>query len=110
MDFLQTHGVQLDFSTIPVNIDICKVSDVTAAPDATTMAIYKAEQADKIKRCPIAIAEDVNDVVDECAISWFNQESVIELPHSTNVSLKPLLQQYQHLFRCSPGKTNLAQH
>ena len=35
---------------------------------------------------------------------------MIELPHSTNTHLQQLLQQYQQLFRCSPGKTSLAQH
>ena len=59
---------------------------------------------------PITIVEDVKDVVDECAIPRFNQEGVIELSHSANTNLKPLLQQYQYLFRCSPGKTNLARH
>ena len=53
VDFLQTNGVQLDFSTAPVNIDICKASDCFVAHDDTTMAIYKAKQANKIKQCPI---------------------------------------------------------
>ena len=109
VDFLQTHGVLLDFSTTPVKFGTTNVPDVSSNQELCIVAIYKAEQTEKIKRCPIAVLQDVTDVVDECAISWFNKEDGIELPHSTNTHLQQLLQ-YQQLFRCSPGKTSLAQH
>lgn len=110
VDFLQTHGVLLDFSTTPVKFGTTNVPDVSSNQELCKVAIYKAEQTEKIKRCPIAVLQDVADIVDECAIPWFNKEDVIELPHSTNTHLQQLLQQYQQLFRCSPGKTSLAQH
>ena len=110
VDFLQTHGVLLDFSTTPVKVGTTKMPDVPPNQEPATLAIYKAEQTEKIKRYPIAVLQDVTDGVDECAIPWFNQEGVIELPHSLHPSLQQLLQQYQQLFRCSPGKTNLAQY
>ena len=108
MDFLQTHGVLLDFSTTPVKVGTTKMPDVSPNQEPATLAIYKAEQTEKIKRYSIAVLQDVTDGVDECAIPWFNQEGVIELPHSSHPSLQQLLQQYQQLFRCSPGKTSLA--
>ena len=108
--FLQTHRVLLDFSTTPVKFGTTDVPDVSSNQELSTVAIYKAEQTEKIKCYPIAVLQDVTNVVDEYAIPWFNKEDVIELPHSLNPNLQQLLQQYQQLFRCSPGKTSLAQH
>ena len=48
--------------------------------------------------------------MEEYAIPWFKQEDLVELPHSANNVLQQLLNQYQQLFRCSPGKTSLAKH
>jgi len=110
VDFLQTHGVMLDFSTTPVKIDATKTPNVPLIQDASTAALYKAEQAEKMKRYPITVLQDIKDIEDECAIPLFNQEDVIELPQSSNPNLQHLLRQYQLLFRCSPGKTTLAQH
>ena len=101
----------LDFSTTPVKFGTTDVPNVGSNQEISTVAIYKAEQTAKIKQYPIAVLQDVTDVVDECAIPpWFNKEDVIELPHSTNPNLQQLLEQYQQLFRCSPGKSSLAQH
>ena len=68
VDFLQTHGVLLDFSTTPVKFGITKMPDVPPNQEPATVAIYKAEQTEKIKRYPIAVLQDVTDGVDECAI------------------------------------------
>ena len=79
VDFLQTHGVLLDFSTTPVKFGTTNVPDVSSNQELSTVAIYKAEQTEKIKRYPIVVLKGVTDVVDECAIPWFNKEDVIEL-------------------------------
>jgi len=47
VDFLQTHGVMLDFSTTPVKIDATKTPNVPLIQDASTTALYKAEQTKK---------------------------------------------------------------
>ena len=107
VDFLQTHDVLLDFLTISVKFSITNVPDVFSNQELSTVAIYKGEQTEKIKQYPIAALQDVTDVVDECAIPWFNKEDVIELPYYTKPNLQQLLKQYQQLFRYSPGKTSL---
>ena len=49
VDFLQTHGVLLDFSTTPVKFGTTNVPDVSSNQELCTVAIYKAEQTEKIK-------------------------------------------------------------
>jgi len=47
VDFLQIHRVMLDFSTTPVKIDATKTPNVPLIQDASTAALYKAEQREK---------------------------------------------------------------
>ena len=77
VDFLHTHGLMLDFSIVPVKI---------TEENPSTLAIYNAEHAEKLKRYPIALLLDANDtdVVEECVMPWFKQEDLVELPHSSN--------------------------
>ena len=75
--------VLLDFSITPVKFGTTNVPDVSSNQELCTVAFYKAEQTEKIKPCRFAVLQDVTDVVDECAILWFNKD-VIKLPHSTN--------------------------
>ena len=64
VDFLQTNGVLLDFSTTPVKFGTTNVPDVSSNQELSTVAIYKAEQTEKIKRYPIVVLKGVTDVVD----------------------------------------------
>ena len=112
VDFLHTHGLSLDFSTVPVKINPTKSPHGNTEQDPAAIAIYNAQHADKLKRCPIAVLQDAkdSDIVDECAIPWFNRDDLVELPNSSNNALRQLIDEHQQLFRCSPGKTSLAKH
>ena len=112
VDFLHTHGLSLDFSTVPVKINPTKSPHGNTEQDPAAVAIYNAQHADKLKRCPIAVLQDAkdSDIVDECAIPWFNRDDLVELPNSSNNALRQLIDEHQQLFRCSPGKTSLAKH
>ena len=49
VDFLHTHGLMLDFSTVSVKINPTKPPHKNTEYNPSTLAIYNAEHAEKLK-------------------------------------------------------------
>ena len=73
-------------------------------------AILQSEHSAKVKRYTVAtvgVAGNEEDSVNECAIPLFDEVDLFDVPDCENRSLKSLAEK---LFRCSPGKTTVAEH
>ena len=113
MDFLQKHGLVLDFTTSPVNITAHAMVSRDDGQKQELQPIIQAARKVKAKVCAVEAKIQLTErVVDDCAIPHFGatSSSHFELPQSATTSFSPILEKYKDLFSTSPGHTNLAEH
>ncbi|KAL5494155.1 hypothetical protein EMCRGX_G015433 [Ephydatia muelleri] len=91
-DFLQLHGLVLDFTTTST-----------------------AERLFKTKKCPVAsigeTMEDANqEMTEECAIPKFGSPPKVEFPEIIKTCFVTVVDKFKDLFVTTPGTTSLASH
>ena len=113
-DFLQLHGLVLDFTTTPVTVAPSKLSaNQESAPPIKP--IWTAERLFKTKKCPVAsireTMEDANqEMTEECAIPKFGSPPKVEFPEIIKTCFVTVVDKFKDLFVTTPGTTSLASH
>ena len=108
VDFLHKNSLMLDFTKESV-----KVCSTTRVESAVRSVLPMHEAAHKIKAsaCIITAMEQPDvDVVEECAVPMYDKPASIELPECSNVEFHNVVHKYEHLFRTTPGVTDIAFH
>ena len=109
LDFLQKHGMVLDFTSNSVKIS--SQPNERDCSDNVKAVLDTARQVTN-KVCAVNIlTETTEDLVDDCAIPLFGKKPLqYDMPLSSISTLAPLLDQYRNLFKTCPGSTNVAEH
>ena len=113
-DFLQLHGLVLDFTTTPVTAAPSKLSaNQESAPPIKP--IWTAERLFKSKKCPVAsigeTMEDANqEMTEECAIPKFGSPPKAEFPEIIKTCFETVVDKFKDLFVTTPDTTSLASH
>ena len=109
MDFLQQHGLTLDFTTTPVTIHHKSATYDNYQPEAQPVL----EELRKVKTRVCAVStmtESMDDTVDDYAVPTYAIAPSYDIPECHNALLATVLETYKHLFLTKPGKTNAAEH
>ena len=101
IDFLQKHGIVLDFTTTPVTIQPTNpppnippgVQPILESARHTISKVYSSE-----------------DIIDNCAVPLFDAVITYDMPQCQDPDLTTLLYTHRELFRNTPGKTNITEH
>ena len=110
IDFLQTHGLVLDFTTTPVRVTTHPAPEKGSARDMLE-PILEAARKTKAKVCTLGTNGEVSEeAIDECAIPLFGKSPQYDMPQCCAPAFSSVLGEYQELFRTSPGQTNMAEH
>ena len=110
-DFLQKHGLTLDFTADPVTVYQSRNELSDAEIPEQVQSVWEAERATKKKRFAAAVLEDQTaDVVDECAIPRFGGPVTYDFPKCEVSTFTSVIKEYKELFRTTPGSTTAAQH
>ena len=108
MDFLQKHGMVLDFTTTPVTIH--NTSYPANLPPELEPILETARSVTR-KVCAVAsLTESSEDIIDNCAVPLFDAVSSYDMPQCQDSDLTALLEQHRELFCNTPGKTNVTEH
>ena len=119
VDFLHKNGLVLDFTQIPATVRYANSSHTTpsesiaatASSVSDALPIYQAEHKANAKLCIIrALEEPRADVIDECAVPNYHKPVEIEFPECSLPSFQTVIEEYQSLFRTTPGVTEAACH
>ena len=110
-DFLQKHGLTLDFIADPVMVYQSRNELSNAEIPEQVQLVWEAECATKKKRYAALVPEDQTaDVVDECAIPRFGGPVTYDFPKCEVNTLTSVIKEYKDLFRTTPGSTTAVQH
>ena len=110
-DFLQKHGLTLDFTADPVTVYQSRNELSDAEIPEQVQSVWEAERATKKKRFAAAVLEDQTaDVVDESAIPRFGGPVTYDFPKCEVSTFTSVIKEYKELFRTTPGSTTAAQH
>ena len=108
MDFLQKHGIVLDFTTIPVTIQDKRPP---TNKHSELQPILEAARKTKNTICAIAaITELDEDIIDDCAVPLFNATTMYDIPDSKDSDFRAILEKHKELFCNIPGKSTVAEH
>ena len=108
VDFLQEKELVLDFTQKPVGICLAKSSPQM---DTLQVPMYSEEQKMQAKACAITVLDKPDsDVVNECAVPKYAEPPTVEKPQYSMPYLSPVIREYEHLFRTTPGCTEEAYH
>ena len=111
IDFLQQHGLTINFSHTPVSIASAKpLDDTTNEEDSSNLLrpIWDAEQSARRRYCASIGIGTSEDTVDECTVPKFSDPIQFELPESSNPTFASVIQEYKMLFKTLPGRTTAA--
>ena len=104
LDFLQQHGLVLDFSSNAVQI-YPKVKHT----DVGCQELQHMVEKTKSNKPHIGIIAAVNDdssvITEECAIPNFGTPTAYELPENCGDEFRQLIKEHKDLFCTTPGKT-----
>ena len=115
MDFLQQHGLVLDFASSPISVTTRHTPPKSHGQLQDIQPIVEVVQKAKAKICAVyseSSSKLTEEVVDDCAIPRFSTTTGpdYDMPQCSTDSLSLLLNEYQELFRTSPGCTTAAEH
>ena len=111
IDFLQAHGLILDFTTTPVRVE-AKLHTDNGSRDSAQQVI-NAIRKTKAKACAIDVQTDPElseETIDECAIPLLGKSHGYDMPVCDDLVFSSVLNDYHELFRNSPGQTSMAEH
>ena len=111
VDFMQKHGLVLDFSHTPVQVVYNINKGKAKMPDELSKFLPIIQKAkSKIHSAVAAVSRD-EDVVEECAVPKFgNLMASFDLPECPRPELRTVVDEFKTLFRTLPGKTDKADH
>ena len=102
LDFLQKHGLVLDFTVSPVKIRSC-MNQPTCFQDVKPLLDSVRQVKNKI--CVVkALTETTEESIDDCAVPLF------DMPVCAIPTFLPILNDYRSLFRTSPRRKTMAEH
>jgi len=109
VDFMQRHGLVLDFTTSPVTIHD-SIGSNRCPPEMEPL--LEATKAIKMKASAVSyVSQPPEDVVDDYAVPIFDATiSSYDLPKCDDPSLLSIVQTHKELFRTTPGHTMVAEH
>ena len=111
VDFLHKNELMLDFTQTPATVRYANNNPTTPLATSSVLPIYQAEHKANAKLCTIrALDKPGADVVDECAVPNYHEPVGIEFPECSLPSFKAVIEEYQALFRTTPGVTEVACH
>ena len=109
IDFLQAHGLILDFTTIPVHVTTQPVPD--SSLKESDQRLFYAIRKTKARVCAIQETDGLSEeAIDECAIPTFGESSQYDMPSCTTARYSSVLDEYRELFSETPGQTTMAEH
>ena len=110
IDFLQTHGLVLDFIMTPVQVTTHLAPEDSAGD--MLKPILEAARKTKAKVCALGTNGEVSEeVIDECAVPLFSKSTPqYDMPQCCTPAFSSVIGEYQELFRTSPGQTNMEEH
>ena len=104
VDFMQQHGVVLDFSADPVGMHF---------PSSTT-SVSNRHKNPLVFATISSDSQDMDsddvDMGDECTIPSFIDDGTVILPSCSDPVLMPIVEKYCELFRNCPGRTDVGEH
>ena len=119
VDFLQCHGLVLDFNHVSVDIytglyTTQKFSQEVQPPNSwreQLKLILGIRNKARANVCAVDVQEEpTDDTIEECRVPDFGKPTKFELPECADVAFKPILVEYQDLFVTKPGVTKAACH
>ena len=109
IDFLQAHGLILDFTTTPVHVTTQPTS-VSSGKESAKQVLYEARKT-KARVCAVQESAELSEeAIDDCAIPTFGESSHYDMPSGTRARFSSVLNEYRELFCDVPGQTNMAEH
>ena len=111
VDFMQKHGLVLNFSHSPVQVLYNNNNEKCNKPDGLSTFLPIIQRAKSTSHFSAATKSQDEDVVDECAVPNFgNLMASFELPECPRSELRTVVGEFKTLFRTLPGKTDYADH
>lgn len=112
LDFLQKHGVVLDFASTPIKISSQACEPSFSDYSENVKPVLDAARQVTNKVCAVNVLTDTTeDTINNCAVPFFGKKLLQHDMPTCNISVfSPLLNQYKYLFRTCPGKTNMTEH
>ena len=110
-DFLQKHGITLDFTATPVAVyQHGNELSNTDIPDEVKL-VWEAECQARKKRIAATVIEDEGaEATEECTVPRFGGPVNYDFPKRKVDTFTALVKEYRDLFTTTPGSTTLAQH
>ena len=109
IDFLQAHGLILDFTTTPAHVTTQPTSD-SSRKESAKQVLYEARKT-KARVCAVQESAELSEeAIDDCAIPTFDESSHYDMPSGTRARFSSVLNEYRELFCDVPGQTNMAEH
>ena len=118
IDFLQQHGLVLDFAHSPIKVlphcpenENCHENAICVPPDMQGIAKEATKARDELGAI-MSIGESPEDVVNDCAIPRLDKTKAIsfESPSCSSVDVTSLMNEFKELFQTTPGTTTVTQH
>ena len=111
IDFLQDHGLILDFSTTPIKVTQHTTGTVVQEIGENEKSALLAAWKTKAKVCAITECYDLSEEsLDECAIPLFGNPITYDVPTDIRVQFSSIVEEHCNLFRELPGHTSLMEH
>ena len=108
VDFMQKHGLLLDFTTSPVTIHNSAVTKFSPEMEP----LLEVAKAVKMKASPVScVSQSPEEAIDDYAVPIFDvKTSSYDLPECGDPALLSLVEAHKELFRTSPRHTTVAEH
>lgn len=110
-DFLQKHGLTLDFTTTPVAVYQQGNELHNTESSGRARLVWEAERQEIKKGIAAPVIEDEGaEAAEDCTVPQFGGPVTYDFPRCPVQSVLALIKEYSDLFRTTPGSTALAQH
>ena len=110
IDFMQKHGLVLDFTTTPITIR-SQTLHLRCQSDHDVEPLLSAMRKVKMKVAAVpSMSQSTEEMIDDCAIPIFDKTPIYELPKCSDPNLLSLVETHKQLFNTSPGRTTVAKH
>lgn len=110
IDFLQQHHITINFADTPVKISVSPNAAIVES-DPTLRRVLEAERDLRTKHCAVvAMSESMEDKVEDYAIPAFAEAPPVEFPECELDTLQTVVNEFQQLFKTTPGKTDVCYH
>ena len=109
LDFLQQHGLVLDFSSNAVQV-YPKVKHTDVKCQELRQIVEEARNNKPHVGIIAAINDDSSELTEDCAIPKFGTSKAYELPENCGDEFRQLIEEHKDLFCTTPGKTTCDCH